>query len=103
MLNEYQNFFNKIGLLTGTQYHIELIDNLTPVVRPPCTVPVHILPLYKAELEKMITEDIITHVTELTDWVNSIICTAVKTTPDGKKVRLCKDPKDLNKNTHREQ
>ena len=103
MLNEYQDFFDKIGPLTGAQYHIELIDNLPPVVHPPCTVPVHILPLYKAELEKMITDDIITHVTEPTDWGNSITCTAVKTTPDGKKVRLCKDAKDLNKNTHCEQ
>ena len=73
-----------------------------PSYTPPRTVPVHIMPLYKAELEKMIADDNITEVKELTDWVNSIVCN-VKETPDGKKkVRLCLDPKDLNKNIRRE-
>ena len=50
----------------------------------------------------MIADDVITAVTEPTDWVNSIVCN-VKETPDGrKKVRLCLDPKDLNKNIRRE-
>ena len=50
----------------------------------------------------MIADDIITEVKEPTDWVNSIVCN-VKETPDGKKkVRLCLDPKDLNKNIRRE-
>ena len=102
VLKEYQNCFDKIGRFPGDQYHIELIDNPTPVMHPPRTVPVHILPLYKAELEKMIDDDIITEVTEPTDWVNSMVCN-VKKTPDGKKkVRLCLDPKDLNKNIRRE-
>lgn len=56
----------------------------------------------KAELDKMIADDIITEVSEPTDWVNSIVC-YVKETSDGrKKVRLCLDPKDLNKNIRRE-
>ena len=50
----------------------------------------------------MIADDIITEVTEPTDWIDSIICN-VKDTPDGKKkVQLCLDPKDLNKNICRE-
>ena len=102
VVKEYQDCFDKIDRFSGDQYHIELIDNPTPVIHPPRTVPVHILPLYKAELEKMINDDIITEVTEPTDWVNSIVCN-VKETPDGKKkVRLCLDPKDLNKNIRRE-
>ena len=102
VINAYQDCFDKIGRFPGDQYHIQLIDNATPVVHPPRTVAVHILPLYKAELEKMIADDIITAVTEPTDWVNSIVCN-VKQTPDGKnKVRLCLDPKDLNKNIRRE-
>ena len=100
--NEYQDCFNNIGRFPGGQYHIQLIDNATPVIHLPRTVPVHIMPLYKAELEKMIADDIITEVKEPTDWVNSIVCN-VKETPDGKKkVRLCLDPKDLNKNICRE-
>ena len=50
----------------------------------------------------MISENIISPVTEPTDWVNSIVCN-VRDQPDGKKkVRLCLDPRDLNKNIRRE-
>ena len=74
---EYKDCFDKIGRFLGEKYHIKLIDSPVPVVHPPRTVPVHILP---------------------TEWVNSIVC-HVTEKPDGtKKVRLCLDPKDLNKN-----
>ena len=46
--------------------------------------------------------DIITEVTEPTDWVNSIVCNVKETSDGRKKVRLCLDPKDLNKNIRRE-
>ena len=50
----------------------------------------------------MIADDVNTAVDEPTDWVNSIMCN-VKETPEGKKkIRLCLDPKDLNKNLRRE-
>ena len=102
LLKEYKDCFDKIGRFPGEKYHIKLIDNPVPVVHPPRTVPVHILPLYKAELDKMLAEDIIVPVTEPTVWVNSIVC-HVTEKPDGtKKVRLCLDPKDLNKNICRE-
>ena len=45
--------------------------------------------------------DIITEVTEPTDWVNSIVCNVKETSNGRKKVRLCLDPKDLNKNNRR--
>ena len=59
------------------------------------------MPLYKTELEKMIRARIITSVTGPTDWVNSIVVNVTETA-QGKKVRLCVDPKDLNNNTKRE-
>ena len=102
VLNEYHDCFDKIGRFPGDQYHIKLVDNPTPVVHPPRTVPVHILPLYKAELDKMIADDVITEVTEPTAWVNSIVCNVKETSDGKKKVRLCLDPKDLNKNIRRE-
>ena len=50
----------------------------------------------------MITDDVITSMDEPTDWVNSIVCN-INETPEGKKkIRLCLDPKDLNKNIRRE-
>ena len=102
ILKEYKDYFDKIGRFPGEKYHIKLIDNPVPAVHPPRTVPVHILPLYKAELHKMLAADIIVPVTEPTEWVNSVVC-HVTEKPDGtKKVRLCLDPKDLNKNICRE-
>ena len=53
---------------------MQLIDNSSPVSHPPCKVCVHILPLCKGELDKMISGDIIVEVTEPTDYVNSILC-----------------------------
>ena len=89
ILKEYKDCFDKIGRFPGEKYHTKLIDNPVLVVHPPRTVPVHILPLYKAELDKMLTADIIVPVTEPTEWVNSIVC-HVTEKPDGiKKVRLC--------------
>ena len=49
----------------------------------------------------MLAEGIISPVTGLTDRVNSIVCN-IKETPSGKKVRLCLDSKDINKNIKRE-
>ena len=34
VLKEYQDCFDKIGRFPGDQYHIELIDNSTPVIHP---------------------------------------------------------------------
>ena len=102
VLKEYKGCFDKIGRFPVEKYHIKLIVNPVLAVHPPRTVPVHILPLYKAELDKMLAEDIIVPVTEPTEWVNSIMC-HVTEKPDGtKKLRLCLDPKDLNKNICRE-
>ena len=84
ILKEYSDCFDKMGRSSGEKYHIKLIDNLVPVVYALRTVPVHILPLYKAELDKMIAEGIIVSVTEPIDWVNLIVC-HVTYKPDGAK------------------
>ena len=97
VLHEYKDCFDKIGRFPGEKYKIKLIEEAKPVIHPPRTVPVHIMPLYQAEIDKMLAEGIISPVTGPTDWVNSIVCN-IKETPSGKKVRLCLDPKDLNKN-----
>lgn len=79
------------------------MENPKPFIHPSKAVPMHILPLYKAELEKMMAVDIITEVTEPTEWVNSITCIITKTGNGQTKIRLCLDPKDLNKNINRAQ
>ena len=102
ILKEYKDCFDKVGRFPGEKYHIQLIDNPVPVICAPRTVPVHVLPLYKAELDKMQAEDIIVPVTEPTEWVNSIVCNVTEKPDGSKKARLCIDPQDLNKNICRE-
>ena len=102
VLNSYKDCFDKIGKFPGEKYSIKLVEDAQPVVHPPRTVPVHILPLYKAELDKMLADNIIAPVSEPTDWVNSIVCSVKETSDNKKKVRLCLDPKDLNKMIRRE-
>ena len=102
VLLDYSDCFDKIGKFPGAKYSIKLIEDAQPVVHPPRTVPVHIMPLYKAELDKMLAENIISPVTEPTDWVNSIVCNVRDLANGEKKVRLCLDPRDLHKNIRRE-
>ena len=49
----------------------------------------------------MIAHDVIIAVHEPTDGVNSIVCNIRETLEGNKRIRLCLDPKDLNKNIHR--
>ncbi len=101
VLHEYRDCFDKVGRFPGKKYHIQLVDNPKPVIHPPRSVTVHILPLYKEELQKMKDDDIITEVTEPTDWVNSITYRMTETQDGKTKLRLCLDPKDLNRNIKR--
>ena len=54
---------------------------------------------YKAELDRLVKEGIITKVHEHTEWINSIVPVMKE---DGS-LRLCLDPKDLNKAIKRNQ
>ena len=54
---------------------------------------------YKAELKRLVKEGIITEVKEHTEWINSI----VPVMKYNGSLRLCLDPKDLNKAIKRNQ
>ena len=99
MLKEYNDIFKGIGTLPGGPYHIRLKEQYRPVQHLPRSVPVAMQDAYKAELEKLTKEGIITEVKEHTEWINSIV-PVMK--PNGS-LRLCLDPKDLNKAIERNQ
>ena len=54
---------------------------------------------YKAELDRLVKEGIITEVHEHAEWINSI----VPVMKEDDSLRLCLDPKDLNKAIERNQ
>ena len=98
-LNEYADVFKGVGTLPGGPYHIKLKDSYKPVQHPPRSVPLGMQSAYKAELDRLVKEGIITEVHEHTEWINSIVPVMKE---DGS-LRLCLDPKDLNKTIERNQ
>ena len=93
MLKEYADIFIGIGTFPGMADHIELKDNYKPVQHAPCTVPVGMQDAYNAELQRLLHEGVIVEVHNYTEWVNSIVPVQK---PNGE-IRLCLDPRDLNK------
>ena len=99
VLSEFKDVFEGIGKLPGAKYHIELKPDGQPVQHPPRAVPENKKEAYKDELERLCSLGIIEPVAGHTDWINSIVPVAK---PDGS-IRLCLDPKDLNKSIKRNQ
>ena len=99
ILKEYRDVFKGVGTLPGSPYHIRLKEEYKPVQHPPRSVPIAMQSAYKLELERLTKEGIITEVKEHIEWINSIV-PVMK--PNGS-LRLCLDPKDLNKAIERNQ
>ena len=75
------------------QHHLELEEGAVPVVHPPRKVPVALKIQLKEELERLEDLGILARVTEPTPWVSSMVLVRK---PNGK-LRICIDPKDINK------
>ena len=95
-IEEFHDAFEGLGCLPGV-VKIKVDTNIQPVVHPPRKVPIALRDRVKQELEKMVDEQVITPQTEPTDWVNSMVVVE-----SGQKLRICLDPKDLNKAIKRE-
>ena len=93
ILHEYANVFKGVGTLPGDPYHIKLKDSYKPVQHPTRSVPLGMQSAYKAELDRLAKEGIITEVHEHTEWIKSI----VPFMKEDSSLRLCLDPKDLKK------
>ena len=91
--------FKGVGTLPGGPYHIKLKDSYKPVQHPPRSVLLGMQSAYKAELYRLLKEGIITEVHKHTEWINSLVPVMKE---DGS-LRLCLDPKDLNKVIKRNQ
>ena len=99
ILHEYADVFRGIGTLPGGPYHIKLKDSYKPVQHPSGSVPLGMQSAYKAELDRLAKEGIITEVHDHTKWISSI----VPVMKEDSSLRLCLDPKDLNKVIERNQ
>ena len=93
----YPELFDVIGKFEG-EYHMVTDPNVPPSQHAMRKVPIEYQEKIEKELDRMEEQGIITKVTEPTEWVNSI---TYPVKPNGD-LRICLDPKDLNKAIIRE-
>jgi hypothetical protein len=94
---KYQDVFQGLGCLKA-KCKIEVDESVTPVVTPCRKIPFKLHQKLKNELDRMEREGVICTVNEPTNWVNGIV-TPVKKNGD---LRVCLDPRPLNKAIKRE-
>ena len=92
ILGEYNDLFQGLGCV-DLEYDIKIDPNISPVVHAPRRVPFALHDKLKAQLDKLVKQNVIVPIEEPTPWVNSLV-TVEKT--DGS-LRICIDPRDLNR------
>ena len=95
IVSEFHDLFteDEVGRIKKLKYKMTVDSNVTPVVKPARKVPQAMEKQVKEELHNMTTKGVIVRETEPTEWVSQMVA-AKKKNGD---VRICLDPKDLNK------
>ena len=94
---KYSNCFEGLRRISEP-YHIKIDPTVTPVVHPPRKLPASLRDRVQHKLSVMEANGIIKKVDSPTAWVNSMV---VNENRSGK-LRICIDPRDLNKAILRE-
>ena len=99
VMNDFQQVFDssKPGRVV-TEYSIVTDPQIPPVAEPPRRVRVHVRDRLKSKLDSLLAQGLISPVTEPTPWVSNLV---IVDKPNGD-LRLCLDPKSLNKAIQRE-
>ena len=92
LLDDYKDCFGELGTLQE-KYHIVTDPKVPPVIEACRNVPISLRDKRKAELKQITYLNVITQVTEPTDWVPSLV---VAYKPSGA-LRVCLDQHNLNK------
>ena len=90
ILTEYKDVFEGLGHIGDTKFVLD--PSVQPVQHNPRRVPIAIQDIVRAKIADLEKKGIVKKVTKPTEWISSMV---VVTTP--KKIRICLDPKDLNK------
>ena len=93
LMEMYPECFTGIGKFKDFEYHINVDKNVKPVVHAPWKIALSLQGKLEKELEEMVRQGIIAPVEGHSDWVNSLV---IREKPNGS-LRICLDPKDLNK------
>ena len=92
LLKEYHDVFEGLGKLPG-KLHLEVDETVTPVKLPVRKIPLAVKDKVKVELDRLVSLGIIEPVDTPTDWISALV---IVTKSNGD-LRLCLDPKPLNK------
>ena len=95
--DSYQDVFTGLGQYEQP-YHITVDPSIPPVIQRNRKVPFAKLPMLQTALEKLEKQGVIAPVEKPTDWVHNLVVTEKK----NGNVRICLDPKPLNKAIKRE-
>ena len=91
VFDSFPDIFQGLGHLPG-KYHIDIDPEVTPVQHCQGNVPVAMKAALKTKLAELVEMKVITPIHQPTDWISSLV--VVKRND---KLRICLDPKDLNK------
>ncbi|KAB0794830.1 hypothetical protein PPYR_11669 [Photinus pyralis] len=92
IITQYNEVFKGLGLIKS-QCRLQINKNVTPIREPLRKIPFKLYESLKTELIRMQELDVISPVSEPTQWVNSIVLTSKK----NGSIRVCLDPRNLNK------
>lgn len=92
IINKYSNTFEGLGCLP-TEVHLEVDESIKPKICPVRRIPYALHDKLKEELDRMEKLKVIEKINEPTEWVNSF----VPVEKPNKTLRLCLDPRNLNK------
>lgn len=97
LMEEYKDCFEGLGCLPG-KHKIRVDESVSPVVHPCRKVPFALREKLKEELARMEKLEVIKKIDEPTEWVSSLVIVQKKTGA----LRICLDPRDLNRAIRRE-
>jgi len=92
ILSKFPDVFQGDGTFEG-KLHLEVDETMSPVKLPVRKVPIAMRDKLKDEIENLVARKIIAPVSTPTDWISSMVAV----NKSNGKIRLCLDPKPLNK------
>ena len=106
ILDIYSDVFTRIGKFPGLPYKFQLKPNAKPTRHAPRKVPIHLQDAFHKEIRNLEQLGILEETKDVTEWVNSFVIVEKKIPTNSnssqghsmnKKLRICLDPRHLNK------
>ncbi|UYV78904.1 K02A2.6-like [Cordylochernes scorpioides] len=91
IINKYEDVFKGLGMVPK-EYHIEIEKGATPVQQHPRRIPISLKVEFKRKLDDLEGRGIIERVQKSSSWISNLVLVKKQN-----KLRVCLDPRDLNK------